>query len=313
MTRRALRFLATLAVLGLAAGAAGAGLLALTPLPARANPRMALLKNGYANGVDAGGGLVWVLALGSDARPGEDILHERADSIHLIGVNPDTGAATIIGIPRDSYVPIPGFGNDKINASLTDGGPELVAATVESLTGITAQYTFITTFDGITRMIDRLGGIDITVDVPAHDELSGADFDPGPQHMNGGQALAYGRDRHLTGGDFTRSKHQGDVLLATFDLIKAKGAEPTGFLELSLNFLLDDTITQVPAPEVFRLGRLAMELDPAKVSNCVAYGGVGEAGGASIVVLDSAALQSLVDDVKTDATADQGCPPIPNI
>src|SRR5207249_6307314 len=125
--------------------------------------------------------------LGSDARPGEDIFHERSDSIHLIGVNPATGAGVVLGFPRDSYVDIPGVGFDKINAALTRGGPPLVADTIESMTGIHANYLFITSFDGLIRMVDRLGGVTVDVDFANSDELSGADFAAGPVHMDGGQ------------------------------------------------------------------------------------------------------------------------------
>jgi len=60
--------------------------------------------------------LVWVLAIGSDARPGQDMRRTNGDSIHLIGVDPGTGAGTIVGFPRDSWVAIPGHGTGKITA-----------------------------------------------------------------------------------------------------------------------------------------------------------------------------------------------------
>src|SRR5207249_2152069 len=135
------------------------------------------------------------------------------------------------------------------------------------------------------------------VDMPMHDSLSGADFDPGPQLLDGGQALAFSRDRHLTGGDFTRSKHQADLLIATLLQMKAKAAEG-GYPELAVSFLLDDTYTDVPPPEIYRLAKLALTIDPAKVANVVAPGGVGSAGGASIVVLDRAGLTAVADDIR---------------
>ena len=306
------RLLAVVAVLGLLAGAAGGVLVALAPVPARATPLRALLHNGYAQGIDSGSGPVWLLALGSDARPGEDILHERSDSIHLIGVNPATGAATLLGFPRDSYVNIPGVGFDKINAALSSGGPELVARTVETITGIHAQYVFITSFDGLTNMVDRMGGVTVNVDISMHDDLSGADFEPGPNTMTGGQALAFSRDRHLQSGDFLRSKHQGDLLMAVLTQTLGETKQKRGRLEQVLNFLLDDTVTDVPPSEVYRLARVAMTVDPGKISNCVAPGGVGAAGTASIVVIDQASLGVFADDIRPDATADEGCPGLPN-
>ena len=67
--------------------------------------------------------MLWILALGSDARPGQNITRQRADAIQMVGVNLETGDAVSIGVPRDSWVPIPGYGSDRVNAALTAGGP----------------------------------------------------------------------------------------------------------------------------------------------------------------------------------------------
>lgn len=308
---RSVRLLAFVLTLGALTGVLGGALVALAPLPARGLPLRALLRNGYAQGIDPGtGGPVWILALGSDARPGENIARERADSIHLIGINPATGGGIMVGFPRDSYVDIPGIGADKINAALNYGGPPLAAKTVESITGITPQYVFITGFEGLTRMVDRIGGLTVTVDVPMHDSASGSDFEPGPVVLDGGDALAFSRDRKVPSGDFLRSKHQGDLLLAALER-SIESAKEKGALELALTFLLDDTITDVPPHEVFRLARLAITVDPKKVSNCVIPGGLGTAGEASIVVIDVDAAIAFFDDIRPDATADAGCPPLP--
>src|SRR5207253_1472155 len=80
--------------------------------------------------------LVFVLVAGSDARPGEDLLHTRADSLHLLCINPATGQGTLLGFPRDSWVDISGHGRGKLNNALALGGPDLLAATVRHLTGL---------------------------------------------------------------------------------------------------------------------------------------------------------------------------------
>ena len=66
---------------------------------------------------------LFILSLGSDARPGQDITRQRCDSIHLIGIDLATHRASILGFPRDSYVSIPGHGTNKINSAMSAGGP----------------------------------------------------------------------------------------------------------------------------------------------------------------------------------------------
>ena len=90
---------------------------------------------------------------GSDARPGEDMTRTRGDALQLIGMNTKTGAAAAIGIPRDSYVDIPGVGHDKINAALYYGGPELLGEAVGNLIGIQPDYVFVTRFEKFQAMI----------------------------------------------------------------------------------------------------------------------------------------------------------------
>ena len=101
-----------------------------------------------AQAVDHPRSVVWILCLGSDARPGERLVGTRADAIQLVGLNLDTGAGTMIGIPRDSYVDIRGHGRNKINASMTYGGPQLMADSVARLVGVRPDYVFTTGFLG---------------------------------------------------------------------------------------------------------------------------------------------------------------------
>jgi hypothetical protein len=80
--------------------------------------------------------LVFILVAGSDARPREEMLRARADSIHLLAVDPATGRGTVLGLPRDSWVEIPEHGYAKINAAYSYGGPSLAVATFEKLAGV---------------------------------------------------------------------------------------------------------------------------------------------------------------------------------
>ena len=106
------------------------GVVALTiPDSAVKSTEMTLVKVDNAQATAIGPDVISILAVGSDARPGEDMTHSRGDALQLVTINTRTHAASIIGVPRDSWVDIPGHGNDKINSSLYFGGPKLLGQT----------------------------------------------------------------------------------------------------------------------------------------------------------------------------------------
>ena len=93
--------------------------------------------------------------------PRERLIGTRADAIQLVGLNLDTGAGTMIGIPRDSYVDIRGHGRNKINASMTYGGPQLMADSVARLVGVRPDYVFTTGFLGFRGMVRAIDGVTV--------------------------------------------------------------------------------------------------------------------------------------------------------
>ena len=100
--RRSARVLRTLALVAVLAVAA-----LVVPGSSVRTPDAELVKLHTAEGVDAGGDVIWILAVGSDARPGQNMLRSRGDALQLIGMNTRTGAASALGIPRDSWVASP--------------------------------------------------------------------------------------------------------------------------------------------------------------------------------------------------------------
>lgn len=242
---------------------------------------------------------VFMLALGLDGgRPGID--GDRADAIHLIGINPATGEGTMINFPRDTYVAIPGRGRSKINDAYTYGGPGLAANTVEQLTGIDVSFVLAARFGPFEQMVNEAGGVDVDVPFAMKDSFSGADFPQGRVHMDGRQALAFSRNRHLTGGDFTRSEHQGLLILSALTKLRAENPGPTGAARYVAILGRHVGITGITPVELYRLGRLALTIDPAKVRSVVMPGGIGSAGAQSIVTVGGAA-PGLFADMRDDA------------
>ncbi|GEL08189.1 LCP family protein [Salisediminibacterium halotolerans] len=160
---------------------------------------------------------VSVLFLGLDSRDGD--LSGRTDAMVLASFNPEDDSVQMLNIPRDSRVPIPGYGEDKINHAHAYGGVDLTIETVESYLDIPIDYVISLNFDAFMDIIDTMGGV--TVDVP----MDIADTDnatygtveiaEGRQTLDGEEALAYVRMRKDDPrGDLGRGDRQKDVLEA---------------------------------------------------------------------------------------------------
>ncbi len=292
MTRTRRTRIGLLVVLSLLAGPA---VLHGVAAPRAAGFQILKIDEGHFN--PAPGGVIFLLVLGNDARPGESI--SRADAIHLIGVNPAQGRATILDIPRDTYTDIPGYGTDKINAAHAYGGPQLTAAAVSGLVGVDIPYVITTGFVGLTAMVDEMGGVDVDVPTAMNDSNSGAFFGAGRQHFGGQEALAFSRNRGISGGDFTRTNNQGRLILAALSKLREEGPSPARILRSLAVLLRHTTLDGVSLTDLYRLGRLGLSIDPANVTNITMPGVAGQAGSAS-VVFATAAADGVFADLRDD-------------
>jgi LCP family protein required for cell wall assembly len=247
---------------------------------------------------DAWPDLVFIAAIGIDGREG--LAGDRADALHVIAWNPGLNAGTIIDIPRDTWVSIPGHGDGRINTAYQLGGVGLQVDVLRNLTGAPISYALVTTFPGLVEMVDRLGGIDVDVPFPMDDQNSGALFDAGVQHLGGDQALAFSRNRHIPDGDIRRTANQGQLLLHALATMRAKGTSATdtiGYLDiLYRNVRLEG----LGAGDLYRLARTALRVDPAVVRNYAMPASIGNVGGASVVFARQPAAGSLFGDFADD-------------
>jgi LCP family protein required for cell wall assembly len=265
---------------------------------------MTLVKIDNAQATAIGPDVISILAVGSDARPGEDMTHSRGDALQLVTINTKTHAASIIGVPRDSWVDIPGHGNDKINSSLYFGGPKLLGQTVGNLIGVQPKYVFVTRFPYFIAMVKSIGGIDVHNPYAFSDDpLKPSGFPAGKIHLGGYDAMAYSRIRHtLPRGDFQRSEHQEIVLKAIQAKVRANASRP-GYIERGVLGAMSHLYTNLPPSELFRLAQVMAQVDPSKVKSCVVQGGIGtSSGGASIVLPYVDQARDMGNQIRQDAT-----------
>jgi LCP family protein required for cell wall assembly len=138
---------------------------------------------------------------------------QRSDTLMLVHVSGDRRNVTVVSIPRDSWVPIPGHGMAKINAAFSWGGPSLLVGTVEGLTGVRIDHLAVVDWDGFRRLTDALGGVDVTVARTVYDPARRHTWTAGVHHLDGAQALLYVRQREgLPAGDLDRVQRQQNLL-----------------------------------------------------------------------------------------------------
>ena len=291
------RGLAWVAALGLVAALA-AGLVATTspgrPATARAasaGQAVTVQRAHAGSATPALKGRIVLLTIGSDSGApkfgrGGSMESGRADALQLVIIDTARRRGAVVSFPRDSYVPIPGHGTSKINAAMAFGGPRLLVATFERLTGLTIDYYALTSFDGLTDIVNKVGGVKVNVDMNLRDHFAGAFLDKGTQTLRGGQALAYARARKtLPGGDFDRSRHQGQLLLGGLGTFQRQVAEDPTRVMAWLAVMRDEVKTDLPFPELLRLALLATAVPPSHIKNIPVPGAAGSAGGASVVRL----------------------------
>lgn len=264
---------------------------------------MVLVEVERATAVDTDPDVLWILAVGSDARPGEEMTRTRGDALQLVGINTKTGAATAIGIPRDSYVSIPGVGSDRVNAAMYYGGPQLLGETVGNLIGIQPEYVFVTGFKTFQALINSIGGIDVYNPLAFSDPyLKPQGFKKGRIHLGGYTAMAFSRVRKafLT-GDFYRSSNQQRVLRGIQRQIRHK-ADTRGFLERGVLSVMANMDTNVSPAGLYQIAHAITTLRPRKFSRCVVQGSIGNVGGASVVLPYTDQARRYGDDARDDAT-----------
>ena len=238
-----------------------------------------------------------ILVLGTDSRTSASDPSQwkegaqRTDAIMIVQVSGDRKTVSVMSIPRDSWVEIPGHGQGKINAAYSYGGPSLTIHTVENLTGIHIDHFAVANFESFVALTDEIGGVRVNLKTPQ--TLAGKELGAGAQVLNGQQALAYTRERSsLPSGDLDRVRRQQTWMRSIVSRVLTNGtlSSPT-----ALYSFLKTASRTVAVDESFTLNQMqSLALETRHLhSNDIAFMTVPTAGtgtsadGQSIVTLDA--------------------------
>jgi LCP family protein required for cell wall assembly len=223
----------------------------------------------------------------------------NTDSIMLLHTNPSRHRLAYLSIPRDLRVPIPGYGEDRINSAFARGGSQLAVRAITDFTGLEINHIMIVDFRAFKELIDNVGGIDITVPEPILSNKfdcpyngarcqrwQGYRFRKGRQHMDGRRALIYARIREnqLNAGDsdITRGERQQAVVRATMSKLLGMST----FVKLPFNGkdLLRPLATDLSAWQFVQLGWVLKRAGQDDALHCRLGGTPGDFGGASVII-----------------------------
>ncbi|BAW03349.1 LCP family protein [Nocardia seriolae] len=272
----------------------------------------------YSGRVGDTPGTNWLL-VGSDSRSGlskdqeqelstggaSDVEGERTDTIILVHI-PKSGRPTLVSLPRDSYVSIPGVGKDKLNASFAVGGAQLLVKTVEGATGLHIDHYAQIGFGGFANIVDAVGGIDMCLDTPMKDPLAGIDLPAGCQTLNGPDALGFVRSRATPRADLDRMLNQRKFLSA---LLK-KAASPATLANPFRSWPLIRDLTKAlkvdDGAHIWNLASLGRALNGDPIATTVPVGGFEDVSGSGNVLLwDKTRASAFFDALAKDQQVPQ--------
>jgi LCP family protein required for cell wall assembly len=210
------------------------------------------------------------------------------DTVLLAHLDVDRRTATLVSIPRDTWVKIPGHGSDKINAAYAYGGTKLAAKVVSSLMNAPVDATIALQPEGAAAIVDAMGGLNLNVDEDMNYDDSAGDLhihlQHGLQHLTGSQVLGYIRFRHDDSGDFGRVRRQQQVLKAMLDQL----SEPQNWVKLPriLALARKNITTPLSTQKLAALLQLYRSVPDNDIRTFTLPARVGWVGDASVVFVD---------------------------
>lgn len=222
-----------------------------------------------------------------------------ADTLMLAVVDVQQREVALLSIPRDSRVAIAGHGPQRINASHVLGGADLTTQTVQKLLGVPIDYSVEIGIKGLVQLVDAMGGIDVDVEkrmrYTDRSQKLYINLYPGPQHLNGEQAMGYVRFRHDATGDLGRIERQQQFLRVVAEHLRS----PTNLARIPqlARAFLNTVQTDLNLRDLVALKRLLAELDISRIPMATLPGEPVRVGRAAMLELDADGVQAVVSEV----------------
>ena len=255
-------------------------------------------------------GTNWLIA-GSDSRGGltrqqenqlslgHDITGGRTDTIMLLHLPANGTRPTLVSIPRDSYVAIPGYGENKINAAYAIGGPKLLIATVQNATGLPVNHFMSIGFGGLVDVVNDVGGVRMCLKAPMKDPKAGLNLKAGCQTLNGDQALGFVRTRAFSVGDLQREQDQRVLLKGILAKMTSAGTLINPFAVIPAASGAAAAISVDQGTSLSALVSVAFALRNP-VTTTVPFGGFANTSVGSVVEWNTAAAKQFFSDLAHD-------------
>lgn len=267
----------------------------------------------YPERPPTGKGTTWLL-VGSDSRAdltvdeqntlatGGDVGNGRTDTLlllHIGGLFSDT-PPTLVSLPRDSYVPIPGYGEDKINAAYALGGAPLLVQTVEQATGIRLDHYAEVGFGGFAQLVDAVGGVTMCPAEPISDPLAGIDLPAGCTELDGRTALGFVRSRATARADLDRMVNQREFMSALLHRALSPGVLLNPLRWYPMATAATGAVTVDQGGHIWDLARVGWALQDNPTTTTVPIAEYTSSDVGSIVVWDSEAAGRLFAALAAD-------------
>jgi LCP family protein required for cell wall assembly len=253
--------------------------------------------NWLITGSDSRGGLTRSqenqLALGHDIGGG------RSDTIMLLHIPANGTRPVLVSIPRDSYVQIPGYGWNKINAAYAFGGPKLLAETVQNVTGLRVNHYMGIGLGGLVNVVNSLGGVRMCLPAAMNDPKAGLHLKKGCQNLSGAQALGFTRTRAFGLGDLQRVADQRLLLSAVLKKMTSTGTMINPFASIPAVSGAASSLTVDSGVQLYQLLSVGFALKNPE-STSVPFGSFDTTNVGSVIRWNHAAATELFRDLATD-------------